>query len=207
MKPWERRFRPEGEGEPVLLLNPGPINVSEGVARAQLRGDLCHREPEFFAVQRSIRALLLRAFAPEGGWTPVLLSGSGTAALEAAVSSLIGPEEELLVLRNGVYGERIEAIAKAHGIPFRVLDQPWTRPQDPRALAEALDAYPRVGVVAGVVHETTTGLLNPIRELGEVCRARGKAFLVDAISAIAGEELDLSWGVDAVVGTDRKSVV
>jgi len=122
------------------------------------------------------------------------------------VSSLIGPDEELLVLRNGVYGERIEAIAQAHGIPYHVLDQPWTAPQDPAALAKALDAHPRVGVVAGVVHETTTGLLNPIKDLGEVCRSRGKTFLVDAISAIAGEELDLSWGVDAVVGTANKCI-
>jgi 2-aminoethylphosphonate-pyruvate transaminase len=206
IRPWEERFEPTGAEAPLLLLNPGPINVSRGVAEAQLRGDLCHREPEFFLVQRAIRELLLEAFAPAGGWTSVLLTGSGTAALESALSSCLGPDEELLILRNGVYGERIESIARAHGIPHHVVDRGWFEPHDPQGLARALEACPRVGAVASVVHETTTGLLNPVEALGEVCRERGKLFLVDAISAIGGERLDLAWGVDVVVGTANKCI-
>ena len=104
------RFRPAGQPDPVLLLNPGPINVTTRVANALLTGDMCHREPEFFAIQRRIRAQLLEAFAPEG-YTAVLVTGSGTAALEAAVSSVVGPDQTLLVLENGVYGDRISSIA------------------------------------------------------------------------------------------------
>lgn len=199
-----QRFAPDGV-EPLLLLNPGPINVSRRVAEALLSGDMCHREPEFGELQRGIRRKLRQAFAPS--YTPLLLTGSGTCALEAAVSSVVGPDESMLVLENGVYGDRLAKIAEAHGIAHERLTAPWTLPHDPQALAAALDANPEVGVVACVHHETTTGLLNPVRELAEVCRSRGKVLILDAISAIGGEALEIEgWGVDVVVGTANKCV-
>lgn len=201
------RFRPTDD-EPLVLLNPGPVNVSARVARALLRGDLCHREPEFAALQAEIRERLVELFAPGGEHAAVLLTGSGTAAMEAALSSLVAPDERLLVLRNGVYGERLAAIARVHGLDAAHLDAPaWTAPHDPRALARALDADPSITTVAVVHHETTTGLLNPVRELAQVCRARGRALLVDAISSLGGEELEpVEWGVDAVIATANKCI-
>lgn len=200
-------FRP-GDDAPALLLNPGPVNVSDRVARALLRGDLCHREPEYDDLQQEVRRRLIDVFAPGGDHAAVLLTGSGTAAMEAAVSSLVGPGERLLVARNGVYGERLEKIARAHGIEHAVVDAPsWFDPIDPAAVAAALDRDPALSSVAVVHHETTTGLLNPVRELAEVCRARGRSLIVDAISSIGGEELDLvGWGVDAVIGTANKCI-
>ena len=201
-----QRFVPPGGPEPLLLLNPGPINVSQRVARALLGGDLCHREPEYSSVQRRVRGLLREAFAPEG-YAPILLTGSGTAALEAAIASCAAPDERLLVLRNGVYGERIEQIAEAQGIAHTVLDAGWGEAHDADMLRQALREDPSIGLVAGVVHETTTGLLNPIQALAAVCREEGRVFLVDAISALAGEEFDLSgWGVDVCVGTANKCI-
>lgn len=204
--PVHARFRP-ADDEPLLLLNPGPVNVTTRVARALLRGDLCHREPEFAVLQAEIRQRLVDLFAPGGEHAAVLLTGSGTAVTEAAVSSLVGPGEHLLVCRNGVYGERLAAIARAHGLDLTLLDTPgWTDPHDPQALARALDADPSIRAVAVVHHETTTGLLNPVRELAQVCRERGRALLVDAISSLGGEELDLGWGLDAVVATANKCI-
>ena len=201
-----RRFRPEGGAEPPLLLNPGPVNVSERVARALLRGDLCHREPEWAEVQARIRARLVELLAAPG-WGACLLTGSGTAAMEAAVSSLVPPGKRLLVLQNGVYGERLAAIGRAHGIDTRTLECANTTPQDPAALARALAEDREVATVAAVHHETTTGLLNPIRELARVCREAGRSLVVDAISSIGGEELDVeAWGVDAVIGTANKCI-
>lgn len=200
-------FRP-GDDAPALLLNPGPVNVTTRVARALLRGDLCHREPEFADLQADVRRRLVDTLAPGGDHAAVLLTGSGTAAMEAAVSSLVGPDERLLVCRNGVYGERLAHIARAHGLDHTTLDAPsWFDAIDPAALAAALDADPLVRVVAVVHHETTTGLLNPVRALAEVCRTRGRALLVDAISSLGGEELELAgWGLDAVIGTANKCV-
>lgn len=201
-----QRFLPPGRGEPLLLLNPGPINVSQRVAEALLGGDLCHREPEYFAVQRRVRALLCEAFAPQG-YAPILLTGSGTAALEASIASCVGPDERLLVLRNGIYGERIEQIAEAQGIEHTVLDAGWSDAHDVDLVRQALEEDPTIAVVAGVVHETTTGLLNPIQDLAPLCRELGRVFIVDAISAIGGEELDLlGWGVDVCVGSSNKCI-
>jgi len=199
------RFQPEGE-QP-LLLNPGPVNVTRAVAEALLSGDLCHREPEYAALQAELRDLLVRAFAPGGGWEPVLLTGSGTAAMEAAVSSSLSPEGKLLVLQNGVYGERLARIAAAHRLPARVLEAGWTEPCDPAAVARALAEDPALEVVAAVHHETTTGLLNPVRELAAVVRDAGRTLVLDSISGLAGEELDVpGWGVDVVIGTANKCI-
>lgn len=200
-------FRP-GDEAPALLLNPGPVNVTARVARALLRGDLCHREPEYDRLQQEVRRRLVELFAPGGDHAAVLLTGSGTAAMEAAVSSLVGPGERLLVARNGVYGERLEKIARAHAIDVATLDAAsWFDPIDPAALGDALDRDPSIRTVALVHHETTTGLLNPVREVAAVCRARGRALIVDAISSIGGEALDLpGWGIDAVIGTANKCI-
>ncbi len=200
-------FRP-GDDAPALLLNPGPVNVTARVARALLRGDLCHREPEYDHLQQEVRRRLVDVLAPGGDHAAVLLTGSGTAAMEAAVSSLVGPGERLLVGKNGVYGERLEEIARAHGIDHATVDAPsWFDPIDPAAVAAALDRDASLRAVAVVHHETTTGLLNPVRELARACRARGRALIVDAISSIGGEELDpAGWGVDAVIGTANKCI-
>lgn len=200
------RFQP-ASGEQPLLLNPGPINVSQRVAESLLSGDLCHREPEYAALQAETRSLLLKAFAPDPDWTVVLVTGSGTAALEAAVSSAVSPSGKLLILSNGVYGERQRLIAEAHGIAHRVLEAPWTQPHDPADVLAVLREDPEIEVVAGVHHETTTGLLNPVQQIAEACRSEATPYLLDAISGLGGEALDVpNWGVDICVGTANKCI-
>jgi len=105
----------------MILLNPGPVNVSPRVTAALGRGDLCHRELEFVTLLDSIRARLLAAFASAGGFTAVVLTGSGTAALEAAVTSVLSAHGRLVVVANGVYGERIAAMAGAARLPHTVV--------------------------------------------------------------------------------------
>src|SRR5262245_66080917 len=95
----------------TILLNPGPVNVSPRVAQALLRGDMCHREPEFSALQSRVRQLLCQAFALQDAYSAILLTGSGTAALEAAVASSLPPQRKMLVVNNGVYGARMAQMA------------------------------------------------------------------------------------------------
>jgi 2-aminoethylphosphonate-pyruvate transaminase len=190
----------------VILLNPGPVNVSPRVTAALARGDLCHREPEFAALLASIRRRLVEAFAPRGGFTAVVLTGSGTAALEAAVTSTLSARGRLVVVRNGVYGERIAAMAEAARLPVTTVDGAWTDPPDLAAVERAL-AEPDVEAVAIVHHETTTGLLNPVAEVGRLARAHGKLLLVDSVSGLAGDALDFDEvGADLVVGTANKCI-
>ena len=86
----------------TTLMNPGPVNVTDSVRDAQLHGDLCHRESEFSDLMWSIRKKLLQAFDLEEEYSAILITGSGTAALEMAVSSCLTPDRSILVIQNGV---------------------------------------------------------------------------------------------------------
>ena len=189
-----------------ILLNPGPVNVSPRVQQALLRGDLCHREEEFSDLLVAIRTKLLRAFAPHD-YTAVPVSGSGTLAVEAMVSSAMPEGKKLLVLNNGVYGERILRMAEAHHIPTVELRYDWTERPDLAQIEPTLKADPTIHAVALVHHETTTGLLNLVNEVGTITRRAGRWVLLDAVSALASEELDLVRdGVDLCACTANKCI-
>jgi 2-aminoethylphosphonate-pyruvate transaminase len=188
----------------MILLNPGPVNVSPRVTAALGRGDICHREPECAELLARVRARLLEAFAPRVGFTAVLLTGSGTAAVEAAVTSVCSPGGRLVVVSNGVYGERIACMAEASRVPHAVVASPWTSAPDLDAVEDALRA-PDVEAVAVVHHETTTGLINPVAAIAQRARALGKLVLVDAVSSLAGDALDTA-ACDLVVGTSGKCI-
>lgn len=195
----------------MILLNPGPVNVSERVRRALRAEDICHREEEFSSLQRGVREGLLRAFAPGENlnkeYTVVVITGSGTAAVEAALASCLDREEKLLVLNNGVYGERMVQIAAAHGINHAELRFNYHERPDLEAVERALAGDPAVRTVAMVHHETTTGLLNPVGEVGRLVRRGGRRLLLDSVSGLGGEPLDLSQdAVDICVGTAGKCV-
>lgn len=191
----------------AVLLNPGPVNVSSRVAQALLRGDLCHREHEFSVLQARIREFLCRAFAADGDYTAIILTGSGTAALEAAVASSLTPGRKMLVVNNGVYGARMAQIAMIHGFPLIELSAPWTLPPDLGQFERLLRDDPAIEVVCLVHHETTTGLINPVAAIGEVVKRYGRVLLVDSISGLAGDALDLrAAGVGLCVGTANKCI-
>jgi len=189
----------------TVLLNPGPVNVTERVRQALLKPDLCHREKEFSDLMQLIRSKLVRAFGIQNDFDAVLTTGSGTAALEMAVSSCLGEGQTLLVIRNGVYGDRIAAMAEAYGFNIQCLDTPWGEPPLLNEIEQALKQNSKIEVVALVHHETTTGLLNPVHEIGELVQTYKKRFLVDSISGLAGDDLDFNRaGVDFCVGTANK---
>ncbi|MCU0990558.1 MAG: hypothetical protein MUE63_13460, partial [Xanthomonadales bacterium] len=115
----------------AILLNPGPVSLSEAVRKAAVSDDLCHREPEFARLQERVRGGLLDVYGCDPAtWATVPLGGSGTTALEAMLSSLLGRDARLLVIENGVYGERIRRIAEIHGVDFHSLEHDWTAPID-----------------------------------------------------------------------------
>src|SRR5439155_9385738 len=147
-----------------------------------------------------IRTRLLDAFAPGSAFTAVRITGSGTAALEAAVTSVLSALGRLVVVSNGVYGERIAAMAAAARLPHTVVAGAWTEPPDLDAVERALRA-PDVEAVAVVHHETTTGLVNPVDAVARLAHAHGKLVLVDSVSGLAGDPLAVEEVADLVVGT------
>ena len=191
----------------TVLLNPGPVNVTDRVRQALMLPDLCHREKEFTDLMAAIRAKLLRAFDIEEEYTSVLVSGSGTAALEMAVSSSLSPGRSMLVIQNGVYGERIGKICDIYQFNRHTIKLSWGEPPNLEDIEKKLKENPDIEVVALVHHETTTGLLNPLKEVGELARRYEKIYLVDCISSLAGDEIDFkSCPIDIAVGTANKCI-
>ncbi|MFI9645598.1 2-aminoethylphosphonate aminotransferase [Streptomyces sp. NPDC052040] len=198
-------FEPTFQPPAAVLLNPGPVNVHERVRAAMTYPDVCHREPEAAALMRRTRAKATAVCGGDETYTSVLLAGSGTAALEAAVSSVVPRDGKILVLDNGNYGERIHRIVTVHGIPEHHLEFGWMNPMDPAAVDAVLAADPEITHVGMVHHETSTGMLNPLREIGAVVARHGRSLLVDGISSVGAEEFDMAADhVDWLVGTANK---
>ncbi|MCK6440812.1 MAG: aminotransferase class V-fold PLP-dependent enzyme, partial [Planctomycetes bacterium] len=158
-------------------------------------------------LQDSVRRKLLDAFQlDKKDHAAVLVTGSGTAAMEAAFSSCISPAGRMLVIKNGVYGERITKICAAHGIPCDCIEAGWTERPDMDAVRSKLKTG-KYEVLAAVHHETTTGLINPVKELAIAAREAKVPFVLDTISGLAGEELELGAnGPDMAVCTANKCV-
>ena len=189
-----------------ILLNPGPVTLSERVRAAMLRPDLCHREVEFADLQDGLREKLLRVYelAPDD-WAPILLTGSGTAAVEAMVTSCVPATGRLLVIENGVYGERMSRIADAYGIPFKRVTSSWDATMDLSRIESALNAGSDITHVAAVHHETTTGRLNDIGALGALCTRANVRLLLDGVSSFGAEALEFDrWQLDACAATANK---
>ncbi len=190
----------------MILLNPGPVTLTERVRNAMLRGDWCHREKEFAQLTRDINRRIARVYREtEGKYQAVMLTGSGTAAVEAMCNSIAPHDKSTLVLANGVYGERIARILKAHNRPYQVVGSEWGAAIDMTAVTRALDANPGIGHVITVHHETTTGRLNNLAPLGELCHKRDLRLLIDGVSSFGAEAIDfVGWNVAAVAATANK---
>lgn len=189
----------------MLLLNPGPVTLTERVRQSLLQPDLCHREGEFFDLQEEARTRLVDIYKLDAAeWQAVLMTGSGTAAVESMIAGLVPENGKLLVIENGVYGERITQIASQYRIAHEALKHEWMQAPDLERIAARLDAggFTHVAVIH---HETTTGRLNDLQALAAVCRARGVRLLVDGVSSFAAESIDFAdSSIAAVAATANK---
>jgi 2-aminoethylphosphonate-pyruvate transaminase len=187
----------------MLLLNPGPVTLTERVRNSLLQTDLCHREPEFFDLQDEARARLVAAYDLDPAvWSAVLMTGSGTAAVESMIAGLVPEGGRLLIVENGVYGERIAQIARQYRIAHEVVTFEWMEAPDIGAIIAKLDGFTNVAIIH---HETTTGRLNRIDELSAACRERGIGLLLDGVSSFGAETIDFDGGgIVAVAATANK---
>lgn len=188
-----------------ILLNPGPCTTSERVKNALLIPDLCPREKDFGTLLSAVREKLLRVVSAEATHTAVLLAGSGTAAMEAALGSVVGPADRVLIVDNGAYGRRAGQIAQALGLPHRMLSLAWGDYPHPEKIEAALAETPAVTHCFFVHHETTTGMLNPLDAIVDACRRRGVTTIVDAMSSFGGVPIDLRASpADFVISSANK---
>lgn len=191
----------------TILLNPGPVVLSERVRKALLKPDLCHREQEFIDLQNKIRADLLDVYhLNTTDWASIVFTGSGTSAMEAMMTSLVPAHGKVLIIENGVYGERLTKIAKIHDIDHVVLHHAWGEAIDLVKLEGELQYHKEISHVAVVHHETTTGRLNNIDAIASVCKKHGNTpLLLDAVSSFGAEKIKFSeWNLAACAATANK---
>ena len=175
-----------------ILLNPGPVMTSARVKAALVHRDVCHRDEDYSGVVRRLEDKLRPVFGATSAHEILLLTGSGTAAMEMAIASVVAPDRKLLVISNGAFGERLGEIAELHGITTVRLRSAWGELPRPDDVARALDADPAIDTLAMIHHETSVGLLNPVGAIGAICRARGVVTIVDAVSALGAEDVDVA---------------
>ena len=188
----------------ALLLNPGPVTLSERVRNSLLQPDLCHREGEFAELVIKVRARLSQVYGTGAHYDPVLLTGSGTAAVEAMLQTFCPFDTPVLVLSNGVYGERMAAMLEAQQKPHRVLRGDWLAEIDLQRAAMMLKAE-KFSYILAVHHETTTGRLNDLSGLMKLAGTHGVPVLLDAVSSFGGEQIAFDpAAIAAVAATANK---
>jgi len=193
----------------VILLNPGPVNVSERVRQALLRPDICHRESEFTDLLQGIREKLIRAFAANysSEYVALVMTGSGTAAVEAAITSCVAPGRRLMVIKNGVYSQRISQMAAAHKIQAAELAGEWDQRFSVEPVTVALRQNAAIQAIAVVQHETSTGMVNPVKDIAAIAKKMGRYLLVDGVSSLAGEEIDFNaYNIGLIAGSSGKCI-
>lgn len=190
-----------------LLFTPGPLTTSSTVKEAMLR-DLGSRDTEFIELVRDIRRrlLALAGVSQEQGYEAVLMQGSGTFGVESVIGSVIPRYGKLLVIVNGAYGERMVEMARRLGISVEVsgYEENETPLINDLSIRLADDSITHVAMVHS---ETTSGILNPVEEIGPAVRGAGRRFIVDAMSSFGAYPIDMAAaGIDYLVSSANKCI-
>ena len=190
-----------------LLFTPGPLTTSMTVKQAMLQ-DVGSRDFEFIDLVKEIRSRLLEiGGVGDDGYEAIIMQGSGTFTLEAVVSSSVPPVGKLLVIINGAYGRRIAQIAKIHNIQTTTLEFPENRVPDLVQIEKALETDAAITNVAVIHCETTTGLMNPVQDIGRIVQGFSRRLFVDAMSSFGAVPVDLAeWGIDYLVSSANKCI-
>lgn len=173
------------------LFSPGPVMVKDNVREALMHYDICHRGKEFEAMFADTQEKIKKIFGADDSYYSLLISGSGTSANETALSSLLAKGEQVLLIRNGVFGDRLDEILQKYEIPTVQASFEWGTLPDLAQVERLLQENPAIKLVAMVFHETSTSMINPVPEVGALCKKYDKWFFVDAVSAAGGEFIDL----------------
>ncbi|MCF8106249.1 MAG: 2-aminoethylphosphonate--pyruvate transaminase [Desulfohalobiaceae bacterium] len=192
---------------PYLLLTPGPLSTTKSVKSVMLR-DWCTWDEDYKSIVRELRERVLKlATADTQAYTSVLMQGSGTFSVEAVIGSMIPENGKLLVLANGSYGQRIAQIARYLHIQTLVNDSGEQAPPDLKKLEQTLQEDPEISHVSLVHCETTTGMLNPIKEVGRIVKQYNKTYFVDTMSSLGGIPFDIAEDdIDFVVTSSNKCI-
>ncbi|UFJ42826.1 alanine--glyoxylate aminotransferase family protein [Brevibacillus humidisoli] len=190
-----------------ILRIPGPTPIPPRIQQAMNRPMVGHRSGQFSALLADTAKRLKPLFGTEQD--VYILTGSGTSALEMGVVNTVQPGEEAAVLVSGAFGDRFAKICERYGIIVHRLEVAWGDAVTPEALDTFLDKHPGVKAVFATYCETSTGVLNPIRELTQVIRNKTEAlFIVDAVSCLGAVPCEMDeWGIDILVTGSQKALM
>ncbi|QDV15557.1 2-aminoethylphosphonate--pyruvate transaminase [Gimesia panareensis] len=191
---------------PYLLLTPGPLTTTRTVREAML-ADYSTWDVDYNQRVVEIRERLVQLAASTPGYTSVLMQGSGTFAVEATLGSVIPPYGKLLLISNGAYGDRIGQIADCLNIPRVTLAYAETELPDLDQIRKALADDESITHVALVHCETTTGMLNPARAVGQIVAEAGRDYILDAMSSFGGIPLSMEeFHIDYLISSANKCI-
>ena len=198
--------------EPIkrnVLLNPGPATTTDTVKYAQVVPDICPREKEFAGLMKDLRSDLCKVVhAPEPEYTSVLFCGSGTINIDICINSLVPEGKKILVVNNGAYNTRAVEVCEMYHIPHINLKSSVYEQPNLAEVEKTLKENPDVAVVYCCHHETGTGVLNPIREIGALAHQYGAIFVSDTTSTLGMIPLDVvKDNVDFCMASAQKGLM
>ena len=189
--------------EDVLLLGPGPSCVPQEVYDALSRKTLGHLDPYFMGIMDATKEMLMQILNTGNAMT-VPMSGTGSAGMEACFVNLVEPGDQVLILINGVFGVRMSDVAARLGADVDTLEFTWGTPVVPEAVERKI--HEKAYRIVAVVHaETSTGVRNPVAEIGRLLQGSDTLYLVDAVTSLGGIDVRMDdWGIDALYSGTQK---
>ena len=185
------------------LMGPGPSDAHPRVLRAMATPLVGHLDPAFLQVMDDVKEMLRAVFQTQNALT-FAVSAPGSAGMECCFVNLLEPDDEAVVCVNGVFGKRMCENVERCGAKVIRVEAPWGSAIDVAQVAEAL-ATCKPKLVAIVHAETSTGVLQPLEEIGKLARAAGALYLVDAVTSLGGVEVQVdAWGIDAIYSGTQK---
>ena len=190
---------------PEIILAPGPTPIPPEVLLAQGSPLVYHRGPGFGGLMRDVTARLKELYRTESA-DVLLMTSSGTGGLESAIQNVFSPGDEVLVPLAGFFSERWTKLAEAHGLVVRKVEYDWGRRIVPEEVAAALAEHP-VKAVLLTHSETSTGVIQPIRDLARVANEAGALVIVDVVSSLGAVPFAFDeWGIDVAIGGSQKAL-
>lgn len=192
-----------------VLLNPGPSTTTDTVKLAQIVPDICPREKEFAGMMKKLREDLVGiVHGDHQKYTSVLFCGSGTINIDVCINSLLPEGKKVLIINNGAYSTRAVEVCEYYGLPHIDLKFPVDELPDLEKVEQVLSSDPDIALVHTTHNETGTGLLNPVREIGELVHKYNAVFTVDTTSTLAMRPIDIEKdNIDFCMASAQKGLM
>lgn len=191
----------------MKLLTPGPLTTTQTV-KEQMNIDRCTWEEDYKSITQNIRQSLLKlAEVDEQEYTTILMQGSGSFIVEAVLHTAISSDDKLLIISNGAYGERIIKMTKRLGHNHVVYNVPYDEAPSEETIEQYIQSNPDITHIVMVHCETTTGILNPVQNVGEIARKHNLVFILDAMSSFGGVPMNIEeLGIDYLISSANKCI-